>query len=392
MKKDHADWGKRRIADEMAKANHWEPIVSPNTVRRILDTAGLWPGSGAGKKEADKSVVRAAEQPGRTINIDLLFVPEQHEAKERLPAVSGSSGHLVVGRTIAEKEAPQWPGLAFANNEFTYEEAMRQYISETRDRLEHRKGAKETPKGADSPWHEEWQARSDRYQVRKQRKQQDADWKIAKMEWHNKFLIFQARSRQDRKLQRSEHEQNEASWKACRDQRQKTWQQRKREDQEWHKCHQEGIENALPERTWIAILVIIDNCSRQCLGLPIFRSGAHVTSEEVVLALQTLLPDDLAFLISDQGVHFRSMAFARLAKNEDFVHVPVYRHRPKSNGIAERFVLTFKDWLRDKSWRDVAGVQSLSRIFEPEYNDRPHQGLPIPGLSPNEFARRVWTF
>jgi len=50
MKKDHEDWGKRRIADEMAKANHWEPMVSANTVRRILHTAGLWPGSGGGKK------------------------------------------------------------------------------------------------------------------------------------------------------------------------------------------------------------------------------------------------------------------------------------------------------------------------------------------------------
>jgi transposase len=50
IRKAHADWGKRRIADEMVKANHWEPIISPNTVRRILDTAGLWPGSGGGKK------------------------------------------------------------------------------------------------------------------------------------------------------------------------------------------------------------------------------------------------------------------------------------------------------------------------------------------------------
>jgi transposase len=50
IRKDHADWGKRRIADEMTKAKHWEPIISPNTVRRILDTAGLWPGSGGGKK------------------------------------------------------------------------------------------------------------------------------------------------------------------------------------------------------------------------------------------------------------------------------------------------------------------------------------------------------
>jgi transposase len=51
MKKDHNDWGKRRIADEMAKANNWEPIVSANTVRRILHTAGLWPESGAGEKK-----------------------------------------------------------------------------------------------------------------------------------------------------------------------------------------------------------------------------------------------------------------------------------------------------------------------------------------------------
>ncbi len=25
-----------------------------------------------------------------------------------------------------------------------------------------------------------------------------------------------------------------------------------------------------------------------------------------------------------------------------------------------------------------------------EYNDRPHQGLAIPGLSPNKFAARIW--
>jgi len=50
IKKDHDDWGKRRIADEMAKANQWEPIVSANTVRRILHTAGLWSGSGVEKK------------------------------------------------------------------------------------------------------------------------------------------------------------------------------------------------------------------------------------------------------------------------------------------------------------------------------------------------------
>ena len=42
MRRAHADWGKHRISDEMAKANNWVPVVSPNTVRRILQETGLW--------------------------------------------------------------------------------------------------------------------------------------------------------------------------------------------------------------------------------------------------------------------------------------------------------------------------------------------------------------
>jgi transposase len=42
LRRQHPDWGKRRLSDEMAKANNWVPVVSPNTVRRILQAAGLW--------------------------------------------------------------------------------------------------------------------------------------------------------------------------------------------------------------------------------------------------------------------------------------------------------------------------------------------------------------
>jgi transposase len=42
LRRQHPDWGKRRLADELAKSNNWVPVVSPNTVRRILQTAGLW--------------------------------------------------------------------------------------------------------------------------------------------------------------------------------------------------------------------------------------------------------------------------------------------------------------------------------------------------------------
>jgi transposase len=43
MRKQHPTWGKRRIADQIAQANQWVPLVTPNTVRRILHDAGLWP-------------------------------------------------------------------------------------------------------------------------------------------------------------------------------------------------------------------------------------------------------------------------------------------------------------------------------------------------------------
>jgi hypothetical protein len=50
LRREHPDWGKARIAHEMAKANNWVAVVSPNTVKRILQTADLWPGSGSGEK------------------------------------------------------------------------------------------------------------------------------------------------------------------------------------------------------------------------------------------------------------------------------------------------------------------------------------------------------
>lgn len=59
MRKEHSAWGKRRIADEMAKGNHWVPLVSPNTVRRILKDAGLWPQAESETKKGGQSGVSA---------------------------------------------------------------------------------------------------------------------------------------------------------------------------------------------------------------------------------------------------------------------------------------------------------------------------------------------
>jgi hypothetical protein len=79
-----------------------------------------------------------------------------------------------------------------------------------------------------------------------------------------------------------------------------------------------------------------------------------------------------------------------LMLSEEFIHVYIARHRPQSNGIAERFVRTLKEWLADKTWPDDQELATLLCQFLDEYNNRPHQGLPIPGLSPNQFANRIW--
>jgi len=42
LRSEQPDWGKHRIADELSKRNSWVAVVSPNTVRRILQDAGLW--------------------------------------------------------------------------------------------------------------------------------------------------------------------------------------------------------------------------------------------------------------------------------------------------------------------------------------------------------------
>jgi transposase InsO family protein len=83
---------------------------------------------------------------------------------------------------------------------------------------------------------------------------------------------------------------------------------------------------------------------------------------------------------------------AQLSKEQAFEQVLIYRHRPQSNGIAERFVQTFKRWLRNSSWTAPEQLEILIATFISEYNHRPHLGLAIPGLSPVEFTERFWLF
>lgn len=322
------------------------------------------------------------------MNVDLCFVPLAHEKATKLPAVSGSSGYLVVEPLREKGEEKHWPGQVFADTERSYEAAMRLYAQQTRDRLVRGKIEPALPEGEPTPWRKSWEGRAERHAVLQQRRQEDAKWRAERQAHHQIVDAYRALTRPKRAAQAAEWQAQKEHWAQREQARLELLARRKAENQAWHQRNQALLQKEL--HLWLAILVVTDNCSRQCLGLPIFTAGAKVTAAEVEQALQTLLPKDLAFLISDQGTHFRSKLLARLAQTSGFVQIPIYRHRPQTNGIAERFVRSLKEWLRNLTWTGSEDLAALLAQFCLEYNNRPHQGLPIPGLSPNEFANRIW--
>ncbi len=73
--------------------------------------------------------MRRAERPGQTVNIDIALVPVNHEAEDKLPAVSCSSGKLVVEKPREEESERQYPGRVFEKDWLSYEDAMKEFIS-----------------------------------------------------------------------------------------------------------------------------------------------------------------------------------------------------------------------------------------------------------------------
>lgn len=304
-----------------------------------------------------------------------------------------------------EQSEPNYPGQVFADAELDYSEAMKQFVvaSQTKDK----ESSPQEMESADiekmslkaqkqALQHETEVLRLARRQVRQQRKQEDEAWQSLKAQHRQQQADRKAQLKTGQKRPPwGSKKAYDEQWSHLRQHRRDQLNQRQLEDEQWRQQRYLLRQRAslLPfDTSWIAVLVITDNCSRQCLGLPLFVAGSKVTAEAVVDALSTLLPPRLQFLISDRGIHFTANVFEQLAKDKEFLHVLTARHRPQSNGIAERFVRTLKEWLADKSWLSHLQLDDLLSQFMTHYNNRPHQGLPIPGLSPNEFSKRFWLF
>lgn len=368
-------WGKRRLAGRLAQQHGGHTVLSPNTVQRIVKAAN--PPAPARVEPPQRVVpVRHAEEPGQTVNVDLAFVPLTRTLADPIPAVSGSSGQLRVTRTPSAPVPSA--GQVFGDDTLDYAEAMRRFAAA---QVGPRPPTPELGVGLApdaqaqraAVRHADSELRAHRRKVRTQRQAEDVAHRAA-----------QATPRQAEAT--AQHRAHPAHRRA-------QLQQRRREDAAWRTERLALRTQWAATRlvtTWVAVLILVDNCTRQSYGLPLFAAGQHITAAVVAAALRALLPTGTAFVITDRGTHFTAQDFTALAEELMFLHVLAPKHRPQTNGVAERFVRTFKTWLRDKTWQTLPELETLAAQFQAEYNRTPHQGLPFPYLSPAEFANYLW--
>jgi hypothetical protein len=90
-----------------------------------------------------------------------------------------------------------------------------------------------------------------------------------------------------------------------------------------------------------------------------WRNSVNGRRKMIVSALQVLCPPELELLISDNGPQFIADAFAQFIRDQDRLHVRIAPRRPCTNGIAERFVRTLKEWRATHSWNSPEELKAL---------------------------------
>ena len=216
-----------------------------------------------------------------------------HQAKVTLPAVSGSSGKLVIQHPKTEPVFADYPGAVFADESLSYPEAMKQFVAASEAKLIDREidtqNSEAVQRRADKRAlrQEEGALKADsdalssmrakRRQQRQRRQQEDAAFESLKAERRAQQQRRKAQIEKNQRPQWGSKKAADEQWKAIRLgrcsgielpwQRQAQIQQRQQENQQWRK-QRESLRLRTDKLSiitaWIAILVITDNCTRQC--------------------------------------------------------------------------------------------------------------------------------
>jgi len=408
--RDHPnERGYRTIANRL-RQRHGRAVIGQNKIGEIIRAAraaGVLevpapPAQAVAPSRPDLPVVHAP-QPDQTVHIDLCVVPLTHDGAHALASVSTAAAASGVTPEALSPLAPpsDCPGQVFAETHLAYADQMRAYV-ERRQAKRASHGQRKRRRRQKQAARQALNVQSDELRVQRRhqrevRRQEDAAWRDRRTAHQTAVQQQRQQSRAERCASRLDGQIEQDSWRRARQLRRQQREQRQTEDAAWRQART-NIRQGLAElaqvplvTAWLAILVVVDSATRRCLQLPLFVTGPHVTAEEIVAALRMHWPAGVQFVVSDNGAQFIAEAFAALAAHLGFLHVRIAPRHPQTNGIAERFVLTLKQWLETRSWNSPEELAALLAEFIAYYNDRPHQGAELKGLSPNEYAARCQT-
>jgi transposase InsO family protein len=401
--------GYRTIANRL-RQQHGQAVMGQNKVGEIIRAARA-----AGRLEApapsaltvaprqpDLPVVHAP-RPDQTVHIDLCVVPLTHDGAHALASVStGAAASGVTPDSLPTPAPPSdCPGQVFAETNLAYADQMCAYVERrqakraSKGQRKHRRRQKQAARQALNAQSDE--LRVHRRHQREVRRLEDAAWRDRRAAHRTAVQQCRPQSHSERRTSRLDWQIEQDSWRRARQHRCQQMEQRHTEDATWRQART-NIRQGLAElaqlpwvTAWFAILVVVDSATRRCLQLPLFITGPHVTAEEIVAALRAHWPAGVQFVVSDNGAQFIAETFASFAAHMSFLHVRIAPRHPQTNGIAERFVLTLKQWLETQTWNSPDELAARLAEFIAYYNDRPHQGAELNGLSPNEYAARYQT-
>ena len=147
------------------------------------------------------------------------------------------------------------------------------------------------------------------------------------------------------------------------------------------------VSDALASGRRFRVLAIVDDFTRECLGLVVDTSlsGARVVRELDRIAERRGYP---LMVVSDNGTELTSHAILRWQEERAVLWHYIAPGKPQQNGFVESFNGRFRDeCLNEHLFASLAAARRIIEAWRIDYNtERPHTSLD--GLTPAAFATR----
>ena len=148
------------------------------------------------------------------------------------------------------------------------------------------------------------------------------------------------------------------------------------------------VSDAFTDGRRFRVLAIVDDFSRECLGLvaDTSLSGLRVTRELTALLARRGRPKTI---VSDNGTELTSMAVLRWCQETGVGWHYIAPGKPTQNAFAESFIGSFRDELLNETlFSTLAEARAKIAAWKEDYNrQRPHSSLG--NLTPSEFAMKT---